>query len=319
MGRMYSPDEFRDMFVSCGFNVPEGKDSGIVRCTQHADRHPSMSITISKGLFHCYSCGYSGFIPKVYRETFHKSYEQQSSIDSNELLKMVYRKPVITNDPINTGFTAAYEVYKPPRGNQWIAYRGLKENVCNDAGMKYGGVRITYTDDEGKKITYSVMDRYIFPIYGEDNTLKSIEMRYPFTGAESEAFKKTVKKCLYPKRSSVNFLYEYTKLDKSKKLYVLEGLMDCLAFRSLTGIKNSTSIFGSQITKHQMEKLNEFSEVCYVFNNDDAGLKSVDSLKKGYHNKLTLLKPLGGYNDVGEMAIAKVKDSEVENWLSTEI
>lgn len=320
--RTYSPDEYRDMFIQCGFNVPSS-DSGLVHCCnigahKHGDRHPSMSISVSKGLFHCYACNYSGNIAKVYRETFNKSYEPETYINGNDLIKTIYKKPPVVQE-VPKGFSAVWESYQSPRTNNWLQYRGISDVVASKAGVRYGGVRITYTDDEGEKKTYSVMDRYNFPIYGEDRTLKSIEMRYPLTGKESEQFRKTVKKCLYPKRSSVNFLYESYELDTNKKLYVLEGLMDCLAFRSLTGIiQNTTSIFGASITKHQMEELCKFKEICYVYNNDEAGLDSVNNLKKNFKGKLTLLKPLGAYDDVGEMAIAKVSKEEIAKWLTTE-
>lgn len=319
----YSPDEYRDMFIQCGFNVPNG-DSGIVRCTnlgahKHGDRHPSMSVTISKGIFNCYACSYSGSIAKVYRETFNKSYEPETYVNGNDLIKLLYKKPKVVTEDTPKGFTAVWENYKSPKADNWLQYRGISDAVANKAGVRYGGVRITYIDDEGEKKTYSVMDRYNFPIYGEDRTLKSIEMRYPLTGIESESFRKTIKKCLYPKRSSVNFLYESYELDTNKKLYVLEGLMDCLAFRSLTGIsQNVTSIFGAAITKHQMQELNKFKQICYVYNNDEAGLASVKFLKSNYKGELTLLKPLGNYDDVGEMAIAKVGKGDIEKWLTTE-
>ena len=54
----------------------------------------------------------------------------------------------------------------------------------------------------------------------------------------------------------------------------------------------------------------------YVYNNDEAGLASVETVKKFYTGKLTLLKPAGNYDDVGEMAIAKFK--RVEEWLKSE-
>ena len=311
----YTEAEYKEMFLDCGFDLPKGS-KGMVRCTQHEDKHPSMHIDTTKGLYHCFSCGYGGRIDKKYYEEYGHSYGKKTSYNEDELKRLFFRRerPIQVQTKPQL-FQASIQKYTSPVYKEWLNYRGIKPSVVDKAGAFYGSATISYVDDDGKKKEYTVRDRVMFPIYDEHHKMCSIEMRFPFLGTESERFKKTVKKVLYPKCSSVNLLYESYNLDKTQTLYLLEGLMDCLAFRSLTGIMNSTSIFGAMFTNKQKELVNEFPRVCYVYNNDVAGLNSLESLKSFYKGQLTELKPAGDFDDVGEMAIAKF--DEVDKWLKT--
>ena len=313
----YSEYDFRDMFETLGFDIPR-RSKGIVRCPEHIDKHPSMSIDVSRGLFHCFSCGYSGYIPNVYFETYGKSYKKQTEFSTLGLSQFFATKdrPRVLNTKKQL-FKASVQKMDDPVLKKWLKFRGIDLKVADSAGVFYGSVNITYLDDEiEKEKTYTVHDRVMFPVYNEKKEMCSIEMRFPFFGTESDYFKKSVPKVLYPKCSTVNLLYEQYKLDKTKKLYILEGLMDCLAFRSLTNLTNTTSIFGAMFTEHQKDLLKEFPEICYVYNNDAAGRDSVEIFKEFYKGKITVLKPWGNFDDVGDMAKAGFK--EVSEWLKTE-
>lgn len=314
---LYTEVDFREMFLECGFtHLPTG-NSGLCKCPLHADNHPSMSITINRGLFNCFSCGYKGRIDKEYFLKFGHKYNPDNNVSIKDLRNYINSKQIVdTIKEYKKGFTINAERILSSTFENWLNYRGISKQVALDAKAFYGNVEIKYTDDYGKEKIYYVNNRVMFPIYNSDKKLVNLEMRYPFNGKESKAFKEKTPKVLYPKRSTTNLLYEEYNLNKSEKLYLTEGLMDCLSFRSLTNIKNSTTIFGANITNHQKDLLNKFPEICYVYNNDKAGLESVDSLKKSYRGKLTLLKPYGEFDDVGEMTMNKFK--EVENWLKKE-
>jgi hypothetical protein len=38
---------------------------GVVRCIFHEDRHPSLSLDLDRGLFHCFSCGEGGGLRRL--------------------------------------------------------------------------------------------------------------------------------------------------------------------------------------------------------------------------------------------------------------
>ena len=312
----YDESDYTMMFTELDFNLPRGH-SGLVSCPLHKDNHPSMSINLTTGLFNCFSCGFHGRVDKLYREKTGKAYGKKSNYSATDLRNIFkYRERPVIIPSKKDYFKATFKVCKSSILKDWLKFRGIDFSVADAAKVFYGEAKITYKNDENETKEYTVHDRIMFPIYDEKHQMCSLEMRFPFFGTESKAFKESVKKVLYPKNSSVNLLYDSENLDKTKKLYVLEGLMDCLAFRSLTGIKNSTSLFGAMITAHQKELLNEFPEVCYVYNNDTAGLKSLQSLKQSYKGIFSELKPANSYDDVGEMAMNNFK--EVVAWLKTE-
>lgn len=314
----YSEADYIQMFSELGFNLP--KDSkGLVSCHCHTDKNPSMSIDLQKGIFNCFSCGYHGRIDIVYKQQKSKAFTAKTCYSANSLRKLFKQR--VQPKIISTGksrFEATYE-YSLDKSilKNWLNYRGIKASVADSAGAFYGNVKIKYLAADGLRKEYSIYDRIIFPIYDINHQLSSLEMRFPFTGTESKYFKEHVRKVLYPKCSSTNLLYDQENLNRTEKLYVLEGLMDCLAFRSLTGIKNSTAIFGACLTNYQLELLNTFPEICYVYNNDTAGLKSLANMKSLYTGSFTRLKPIGNYDDVGEMAMNRVP-LEVNKWLQTQ-
>ena len=308
----YTEFDYTQMALDLGFNIPK-KSKGMVSCFKHKDNHPSMSIDLNQGVFNCFSCGYKVF--GKYYGTDSQS-DSRNIIENRQLDDYFFRalKPSI----VQNKKYFSYEVvatYDCKILRDWLDYRGISESVAKAAELFYGEVNITYQNEEdGKYKTYAIRDRVFFPIKDKNRKVVSLEMRFPFFGKEPESFKDGVRKVLYPKHSSTNLLYERYKLDRNKKLYVLEGLMDCLAFRSLTKIQNSTALFGANITSNQKEDLNSFSQVCYVFNKDEAGKKSVESLRESFKGKFTTLAPV--YNDVGDMAIRKF--AKVDEWLKTE-
>ena len=317
----YSESDYTQMALDLGFNLPRSKSKGMVSCCKHQDKHPSMSIDLVNGLFNCFSCGYKGHLASEYKKEFGKYFnasEERSYLNNfRSVLDIAYHPRVEKKREF-----FSYKINKKYDCRilrDWLAYRGISEKVSKASQVFYGAVDIEYYDEiKEQKRTYTIHDRVIFPILNEKRKVCSLEMRFPLFGNEPENFKESVRKVLYPKQSTTNLLYEQYKLNKDKKLYVLEGLLDCLAFRSLTDLENSTSIFGASITKHQLEVLNTFQDVCYVFNDDEAGWKSVQQLRENYNWNFTTLKPL--LNAVGEMAkySQKFSNEDISKWLLTE-
>ena len=313
----YDEFDYRAMFAELGFDTRSNQPNPMTRCPYHKDQTPSMSINFLKGLYNCFSCGRSGNIATLYRKEKGHFYQPtaQDTTKRNFSINLPKLNLSSFEDLKKITFKALLYPYLDKNiMYSWLTYRGIKPEVATDARVQYGLVKITYKDEFGRDKSYDVPDRISFPIFNEKGELSSLEMRYPFFAGNKD---KTIRKCLYPKGSCTNMLYDESRLNVNKKLYVLEGLMDCLAFRSLTGIKNSTSIFGAAVTGKQLRKLERFPEICYVYNNDKAGLASVRKVAESLQNPIfTTLAPTGTYDDVGEMAIAKF--TGVEEWLKTE-
>lgn len=320
-------NESIDILNSIGWPVPK-RDNGMVSCPMHTDKTPSMSINLNKALYHCFSCGAHGSLFSKYKEVFGKSYKlNQGKVISNSLMifKSKTREEIeeeLLESPVPK-FTMTQHPETCMVFFEWLKYRGISLDVAGKAGLTYGSADI-HAKDGDNDISYTISSRVMIPIV-ERGHLISVEFRYPFLKSSPKTYKNgtPIKKCLYPKGSSTNTLYLIDHLDKNTDLYVLEGIMDCLAFRSLTGIKNSTALMGASITKRQMLLLTKFCrKVIYVYNNDEAGVNSLKLMKSGFEGKFSMklysLKPLEKCDDVGEMAQREdIKRKDIDAWLKT--
>lgn len=300
--------------------IPKGNRSGNIPCPYHTDKSPSMSINLEKSLYHCFSCGRSGSLIDLLNE-------KEDQLSPEEILQrrlQNYTHPTFSKTPKvvkDPWFTAEYKDYGSDEMlDIWLAYRGLPSSVKEQYGMHFGDIKITYNLGIPDMIQkYTIKDRLSIPIY-ENGKLISVEMRSLIMNKTH--FDDDIKKCVYPKGSKVSTLFEKDKLDYSKPLVILEGLMDLIAFRSLIPYANSTSIFGAAISDRQANELSKFKKVTYIYNDDVAGRKSVVALKQ-HMSKTTplfVIKPLFGADDVGEM-IQKYKEQitpeVLQKWMTS--
>lgn len=293
-----------------GWEIPG--ENGKIHCPFHRDNTPSMSINLDKGVYFCFSCRQSGSL------IFKKG--QKRELTPVEMLKNrleIYSDKPTTQEIKAPTVTFTYKIVEYPSKwlmEEWLKYRGIKRSLVDKYGITYGDIVITNKEDE-----YTVRNRVVIPVYENGKTM-SLEMRAPLFKASQMGEQFKVKKCVYPKGSSANTLFNIDNLDREKKLYVLEGLMDGLAFESLSGQTNWTSVFGAAITNRQIKMLSEFKDITYVYNDDEAGIASIETIKKGlastkYKGTATKLKPYDGYDDVGEMAQKiKMKRNEFIEW-----
>lgn len=268
-------------------------------CPFHTDRTPSMSINLSQGIYHCFSCGKGGSVESLYRDltgtslskvlgipkdqfsTYAFSNRGLSNLDNSLSLKNVY---------INIDWTAFEDSYSNEFSRSFLQKRGISKDVASSMNFKY--TEKTYINGT------LFSRRLIIPIY-ENGKLIAVEGRKVFE-------EDTGPKVLYCKNGTVNSLYDIDKLDKSKDLYVVEGLMDLAVLRNHPLFKNSTSIFGANLTKRQISLLGDFSRVIIIPDNDAAGENTVNQLRDADLDNVYILrlpKELRGFplKDVGDL------------------
>jgi DNA primase len=321
----------------------KGKTSGnvLVKCISpnHNDNSPSCSISLDKGVYHCFSCGASGSLKNEYYQRFGRSIYRDMGIQRPLGFK-VYDQDLhkanfdITPD-VDFVFTGQFfEVDAVDISRAWIKSRGFKESILKQLRIKFikYGKTVQKSDPENKDEWMTFRDMVIIPIY-EKGKLISFEAR---DVKGKKAWEESLiakgfdpkdyhyKKVLYPKHSSVNSLYQLDYL-KNEKLYITEGLMDVIALRSDERFLNSTSSFGVQLTERQIYLLSKFKEVCLIPNNDLPGITAIQKLKDKKMKNVTILPLPKTLNDVNDILQKKDKrynsiDDLIEmNWLSKEI
>ena len=288
----------------------------MVSCPFHKDKSPSMGIDVTRGVVHCFSCSWSGSIEKLYKELTNGNLRKElgyiddpfTSYSSSLNFQYITDDTRLKDIYINADLSLMRDAYTDPTCAAYLRKRGIPESVAKSMGFKYAEEMLINTN--------KFKNRLLIPVY-EEGRLISIEGRRILDNDEV--------KVLYPRNSSVNTLFDIDNLDTSSTVYAVEGLMDLAVLRTSDTFKNSTSIFGANITKRQLELLKRFPKIVYIPDSDAAGEKTVEKLKTAKLGKTYILRIPKKINnidvkDVGDLTKASIvpQDRVDRNWLSYE-
>ena len=303
-------------------------DTLITLCPFHADKHPSMRISISKNVYNCFVCKEGGtlasmiysltgkgirhYLPEVYEQTTkentHKLRNTFQDLSYFKKMAQIYAG----EDAQITSLLESYKQLPPPNISgvlvdwdksilvkQWIASRKIPEVVLEDWGVKYAqNVDISWKDSEEDVKVFTAHERLIIPIQGPAGNIISLEAR-SLNGANLKSLL----------TSPTDLLFRYHLLDKEKPLYIVEGFVD--AARLYPHIPNVTYLTGTSLSPVKVHLLKQFKKVILIPDNDIPGWDlAIDLLKKGIDVGIKQL-PLE-YEDVGDSSL---DDSTLVKWL----
>lgn len=290
-----------------------------ISCPFHKDKTPSCFISLTKGVYHCFSCGRSGSVEQLFRDLTGQSLWKVLGLSTNSdpVFQYAYSasKPFVPETEESLRLKSVYlnfdsskftEAYEDPGCAAYLQSRGISRAVAESMHMKYcENIRINNT---------RFYRRLLIPAY-EANSLISIEGRRIYPEDPDP-------KVLYPKSTTVNTLYDIDNLDRNSRLYACEGLMDLAVLRSCPEFRNSTSIFGANVTSRQLQLFKTFKEIVYIPDSDAAGEKTVEKLKTADLPLwiLPLPKEINGVpvKDIGDLPKAGImpKDLLDRRWLN---
>ena len=286
------------MGLKCkGIPGPDTKEV-MVSCPLHgSDKNPSMGINLEKGVYNCFACGASGSIESLFYKVTGSSLRRTLNIADDPFSRFAspISRPRDEDDyklkPVYVNYNARdfLEIKSSRECIEYIQRRGINVSTAIKAGCKYV---------EETRINGTLFKKRLIIPVRENNKLISFEGR-DVTGEQ-------IPKVLYPRNCSVNTLYEIDNLDKTQPLFAVEGLMDLFVLRASRCFKNSTSIFGANLTKRQLKLMSEFPSIVYIPDSDAAGEKTVDILKSSGLSNVNVLRlphQLFGANikDVGDI------------------
>lgn len=267
------------------------------------DTAPSFNVNFEEGIYHCFGCGASGTIRSLCWILQKKTPETILGISHSDfrLSEPINYKPFSLADKIKED--EQYEInanlsirgviqpyYRSPEAMKYIESRGIERREADS--MKMGYVSEAYCNGTFFK------NRLTLPIYNSKQGVINFEGR--------DVTRTQAVKCLYPK-GTIKTIYEHWKLDKTKPLFIVEGLMDLAVLRSDDFFANSSAIFGVQVTEYQLTLLNKFSEVVLIPDNDDAGKQSIELLKSRLKTKFSYWKIGSTFiKDVGEIPLNRI-------------
>ena len=267
-------------------------------CPFHTDKHPSFSVDLDRALCHCFSCGYNGKLRGLFREiTGHSinkelgiKWEAQDEATFVNPFKETVKEDLSATPDVHIALDGAFiPVDKDPDVCKYLMKRCIPVSVAKSMRMSFATMARSFDTFEPNNKDQMVYftKRLVIPIY-ERGKLLSCEGRdiygkeYYYNMLRRKGMnpdEHEYKKCIYPRGASTSTLYDIDKLDSSRRLYFVEGIMDLAVLRtdSFFNTKNSTAVFGASISERQRYFLKQF-DFTYVIDNDLAGWLSLRRL-----------------------------------------
>lgn len=295
------------------------EENWMCRCPYHKDKTPSFGINLDKGIYHCFSCGRSGTVERLYKDLTGSSIYDVLGIKNDSFSKFSIKNNYYTwEDELEKEEISKKKIFVNYNPQDFIDFqeskecleyidkRGIPYDECIKAGFKY--------TKETKINTTLFKERLCIPIM-EEGVLTSIEGRRINKDTQSP-------KVLYPKNTSVNLLYDIDNLNFHEDVFACEGLMDLFVLRSCNEFENSTSIFGANITKRQLEQISKLKRFIYIPDNDKAGDETINQLRNSNLDNIYILKLPSDINgipvkDIGDIPSthSTVQDLYDRKWL----
>ena len=267
-------------------------------CPFHTDKHPSCSVDVNRALVHCFSCGYNGKLRGLFREVTGHSinkelgikWEAQDEATFVNPFKETVKEDLSATPDVHIALDGAFiPVDKDPDVCKYLMQRCIPVSVAKSMRMSFATMARSFDTFEPNNKDQMVYftKRLVIPIY-ERGKLLSCEGRdiygkeYYYNMLRRKGMnpdEHEYKKCIYPRGASTSTLYDIDKLDSSRRLYFVEGIMDLAVLRtdSFFNTKNSTAVFGASISERQRYFLKQF-DFTYIIDNDLAGWLSLRRL-----------------------------------------
>jgi len=252
-------------------------EKGFFYCPFHPEKEESLSISVDKNAWHCFSCGRGGSLSNLSYRLIGKNIFSTNAFALNYIT-------TVTNNKEKNNYKEKVEInYKEEEekvqlivngvmtkiDNNSIAYqyliekRGLQESIIKNFNIKY----MEYGEINNKVI----FNRIVFPIYGTTEKIVNYECR-DITGTQKP-------KVIYPP-NSMKSLLNYNNLKNTETIVIFEGSMDAFFYAPISN--NVTALLGADISPYQIYqfKLLEPRKIMFAFDNDEAGRKAEVKLYK---------------------------------------
>lgn len=310
-------------------------------CPFHNDKHPSMSISPSKGIYHCFSCKAGGDAIKFVME-----YEKLGYVEAIEKLASIYNvaleytsskneskidKKILEN--LNLHYKTL--LYKNPEALNYLKHRSITDsiiekwelgwaassqntlNLLQNEGIEPKEALEVGAIKENENGYYaSFINRITFPIYNHlgrlvgfgGRTISDNPAKY-INSPQSQIFDK----------SKIFYGYDKAKSEiyRSQSMVICEGYMDCIMLHA-AGINNAVAVLGTALTQKHIPLIQRGDiKVTLSFDSDSAGInaafKSARLLMEHQIDGKVVL--ISGGKDPAEL-VASGKEMELRDMLS---
>lgn len=318
-------------------------------CPFHSEKTPSFTVSPSKGICKCFSCGKGGNVI-WYRM-------QHDGLSYPEAIRELGRKhnidiPIIELSPEQQqrqderasamiAITEAYNLFRnnlnaTPEAQAYLAERKISKEIIDLYGVgfafDYDGLSrtmlskgyqqehliragVSYFHDEKKRLKDVFWQRVLFPYFNKTGQVVG------FTGRaindQSAKYKNTAETILFTKGKNIYGLYQArTAIQKEDKVYIVEGQFDVLSMFQ-AGIQNVIGGSGTAFTPEQRKLLHGItSNIVFIYDGDAAGIAAAEKNLQAFVSDAFKVRCVALPNGKDPDDMVKVKGDEFGQWLN---
>ena len=317
-------------------------------CPFHDDHKPSMSISVDKQIYKCFSCGASGNV-----FTFVSEYE---NVPFMEAVRIVASKcgidlgdSLYKSEEVNK-FKEEYEImnlaelfYQNNLRTDFgeVALKYLEERGINDEAIKEFGIGLSLDNNDSLKnlllkkkydvkklvdvgllndVSGNIYDmftrRITFPLWDKNGNIVGFSARVYRGEKDVSKYMNSRESIIFKKGETLyNYHNARNEIKRSKQVILVEGFMDVIRLY-VNGIKNVVALQGTAMTKDQVNMLKKLRcQVILCFDNDNAGLIATlnngEELEK--NNVPISVIRLSGAKDPDEYILKNGKEAFINN------
>ena len=318
-------------------------------CPFHSEKTPSFTVSPSKGICKCFSCGKGGNVI-WYRM-------QHDGLSYPEAIRELGRKhnidiPIIELSPEQQqrqderasamiAITEAYNLFRnnlnaTPEAQAYLAERKISKEIIDLYGVgfafDYDGLSrtmlskgyqqehliragVSYFHDEKKRLKDVFWQRVLFPYFNKTGQVVG------FTGRaindQSAKYKNTAETILFTKGKNIYGLYlARTAIQKEDKVYIVEGQFDVLSMFQ-AGIQNVIGGSGTAFTPEQRKLLHGItSNIVFIYDGDAAGIAAAEKNLQAFVSDAFKVRCVALPNGKDPDDMVKVKGDEFGQWLN---
>ena len=267
-------------------------------CPFHDDKNPSMSVSPSRGIFHCFSCKAGGdaikFVMDYEKLSYPEAVEKIAGLQNFTLNYVRGGEPAKENKHILENANAFYRslLYKTPAAIEYLYSRGITDELIDKFELGFAPesaqtIRLLQNEQIEPKealevgivkqnengIYASFINRITFPIYTHAGRLVGFGGR---TISDNPAkYVNSPQSAVFDK-STLFYGYHLAKREifTKNQIIITEGYMDVIMLHK-AGFNNVVAVLGTALTtKHlPLLKRGEIS-VILCFDGDDAGINA---------------------------------------------
>ena len=267
-------------------------------CPFHDDKNPSMSVSPSRGIFHCFSCKAGGdaikFVMDYEKLSYPEAVEKIASLQNFTLNYVRGGEPAKENKHILENANAFYRslLYKTPAAVEYLYSRGITDELIDKFELGFApesaqtirllqneqiepkeALEIGIVKQNENGIYASFINRITFPIYTHTGRLVGFGGR-TISGNPAK-YVNSPQSAVFDK-STLFYGYHLAKREifTKNQIIITEGYMDVIMLHK-AGFNNVVAVLGTALTtKHlPLLKRGEIS-VILCFDGDDAGINA---------------------------------------------